>query len=313
MVAVLLGAARLLEHFLETVCDIVARRELPPHHDAELHRRLPVARFLSAEGSAIAGSGEGGSASGLTFQGVHDMNALPWNRMKSGMATAAQDTKDGKRDANEDPEILLGLLSAIEQDSGVTQRSLSRELGIALGLANAYLKRCAKKGLIKVSQVPLNRYAYYLTPKGFSEKSRLTAEYLTISFNFFRDARAQCAALLDAAGRQGWRRIALVGAGELAEIAVLSAAETSAEIVCVADPRAAGLRCAGLPVVEDLAAALTLADGRIDGILVTDTHAPQSSYDAAVRQASAAGLSAGRVMAPRLLRIAAVAPAEGPG
>ena len=45
------------------------------------------------------------------------------------------------------------------------------------------------KGLVKMSQVPLNRYAYYLTPQGFAEKSRLTAEYLSVSFNFFRRAR----------------------------------------------------------------------------------------------------------------------------
>lgn len=221
------------------------------------------------------------------------------------MAATAQDTKGGKRAGSDDPEIVLGLLSAIEQDSSVTQRSLSRELGIALGLANAYLKRCAKKGLIKVSQVPLNRYSYYLTPKGFTEKSRLTAEYLTISFNFFRDARAQCAALLDGAARQGWRRIALVGAGELAEIAVLSAAETAAEIVCIADARIAAGRCAGVPVVRDLIAALHLAggDGRLDGFLITDTQAPQSVYDAAVLQAAAAGFAVNRVMVPPLLRI----------
>ncbi len=220
------------------------------------------------------------------------------------MAATAQETKGGKRAGSDDPEILLGLLSAIEQDSSVTQRSLSRHLGIALGLANAYLKRCAKKGLIKVRQVPLNRYAYYLTPKGFSEKGRLTAEYLTISFNFFRDARAQCAALLEAAAGQGWRRFVLVGAGELAEIAVLSAAETAADIVCIADPRAAGTRCAGLPVVKDLAAARALADGGIDAFLVTDTQAPQSTYDAAVREAALAGFSPARVLAPPLLRIA---------
>lgn len=221
------------------------------------------------------------------------------------MATTAQDTKGGKRAGSDDPEIVLGLLSAIEQDSSVTQRSLSRELGIALGLANAYLKRCAKKGLIKVSQVPLNRYAYYLTPKGFTEKSRLTAEYLTISFNFFRDARAQCAALLDGAARRGWRRIALIGAGELAEIAVLSAAETAAEIVCIADARIDAGQCAGVPVVRDLMAALHLAggDGRLDGFLITDTQAPQSAYDAAVLQAAAAGFAANRVMVPPLLRI----------
>ncbi len=224
---------------------------------------------------------------------------------KRGMAATAQDAKGGKRAENEDPEIVLGLLSAIELDSSVTQRSLSRELGIALGLANAYLKRCAKKGLIKVRQVPLNRYAYYLTPKGFSEKSRLTAEYLTISFNFFRDARAQCAALLDGAARQGWCRIALIGAGELAEIAVLSAGETPAEIVCVADARAAAGRCAGVPVVKDLTEVLRLAGGEagLDGFLITDTQAPQSAYDAALKQAAAAGFAADRVMVPALLRI----------
>jgi DNA-binding MarR family transcriptional regulator len=223
------------------------------------------------------------------------------------MAATAQEAKGGKRAGNEDPEIVLGLLSAIEQDSSVTQRSLSRELGIALGLANAYLKRCAKKGLIKVRQVPLNRYAYYLTPKGFSEKSRLTAEYLTISFNFFRDARAQCAALLDGAAREGWCRIALVGAGELAEIAVLSAAETAAEIICVADDRIDAGRCAGVPVVKDLLAALHLAGGvgKLDGFLITDTQAPQSIYDTAVKQAVAAGFAVNRVMVPPLLRIKA--------
>ena len=48
-----------------------------------------------------------------------------------------------------DPEITLGVLKAVEGNDSVTQRSLAKELGIALGLANAYLKRCAKKGLIK--------------------------------------------------------------------------------------------------------------------------------------------------------------------
>jgi DNA-binding MarR family transcriptional regulator len=74
---------------------------------------------------------------------------------------------------------MLGLLAAVERDSALTQRHLARELGIALGLANAYLRRCTKKGLIKMRQAPLNRYAYYLTPRGFAEKSRLTAEYLS--------------------------------------------------------------------------------------------------------------------------------------
>src|SRR3546814_4310673 len=56
---------------------------------------------------------------------------------------------------------------------------------------SALLKRCAAKGLVKIQNAPARRYAYYLTPKGFAEKSRLVAEYLETSLHFFRGARSQ--------------------------------------------------------------------------------------------------------------------------
>ena len=93
----------------------------------------------------------------------------------------------------ENARVMLGLLESVERDGGQSQRRLASELGIALGLVNAYLKRCVKKGLVKVSQAPARRYAYYLTPQGFAEKSRLTVEYLSDSFSFFRQARTDCA------------------------------------------------------------------------------------------------------------------------
>jgi DNA-binding MarR family transcriptional regulator len=202
-----------------------------------------------------------------------------------------------------DPAVMLGLLSAVERDSTVTQRHLARELGIALGLANAYLRRCAKKGLIKMRQAPLNRYAYYLTPRGFAEKGRLTAEYLTLSLDFFRRARRDCAALLAACDARGWRRVALAGAGELAEIAVLGATETKIEIVAVIDA-AGGRSCAGRPVVRGLAAALAMTgDGSLDAIIATDTRAPQLSFEAILAEASRHGMAAERILAPELLRI----------
>lgn len=204
-----------------------------------------------------------------------------------------------REDAAGDPGVLLGLLSAVERDSALTQRHLARELGIALGLANAYLRRCAKKGLIKVRQAPLNRYAYYLTPRGFAEKSRLTAEYLTVSLDFFRRARRDCAALLAACDARGWRRVALAGAGELAEIALLGATETAVEIVAVIEP-AGPRRCAGRPVVADLAAALALP---LDAVIITDTRAPQARFEEMLAAAARDGIAAERILAPELLRI----------
>src|ERR1017187_2487115 len=109
-------------------------------------------------------------------------------------------TSDGE---SENEHIVLGLLESVERDGAQSQRKLASELGIALGLCNAYLKRCVTKGLVKMSAVPTRRYAYYLTPKGFAEKSRLTVDYLSFSFEFFRRARADCSAVLIASNARG--------------------------------------------------------------------------------------------------------------
>jgi DNA-binding MarR family transcriptional regulator len=201
------------------------------------------------------------------------------------------------------PSIVLSVLTSIERDSAITQRKLAHELGIALGLANSYLRRCVRKGLVKMRQVPLNRYAYYLTPQGFAEKSRLTAEYLTVSFDFFRRARTDCAALLRQCEARGWQTVALSGAGDLAEIAILSAAETSIEVLCVIDPDELGRRCGGLPIVPDIETALRHADHRgLDGVIVTDTRAPQANFEH-LRSAAGFGGLGDRVVAPSLLRV----------
>jgi len=211
-----------------------------------------------------------------------------------------------RRDAA-DPEIMLGLLTSIERDSGITQRKLASDLGIALGLANAYLRRCVHKGLVKMSQVPLNRYAYYLTLQGFGEKSRLTAEYLAVSFNFFRRARADCAGLFEHCAAAGWCNVALYGASDLAEIAILSAGETAVEVLCVIDAESRARRCGGRPIVPDLAAAMADTARSVDGIILTDTQAPQASFDALLSIARRSGLPECAVLAPSLLRISSTA------
>src|SRR6185437_2125261 len=110
-------------------------------------------------------------------------------------------------DNGETSRIMLGLLEAVEQDSVQSQRHLASELGIALGLVNAYLKRCMKKGLVKARQAPARRYAYYLTPQGFAEKSRLTVEYLSFSFSFFRQAKSDCSNLFRLTKGRGVRNV----------------------------------------------------------------------------------------------------------
>jgi DNA-binding MarR family transcriptional regulator len=179
--------------------------------------------------------------------------------------------------------ITVSLLAAVEESSILTQRSLALRLGIALGLTNAYLKRCINKGLIKIAHAPANRYKYYLTPKGFAEKSRLTADYLSYSFDFLRRARADYEALLRICEERGWRRVALCGAGELADIATISA-------------QGYELTLLGPAAAPDAAALAAL--GPIDAVILTDHRAPQAAFDALLRIMPPA-----RVLAPRLLHV----------
>ena len=186
---------------------------------------------------------------------------------------------NSRQPSESDPNIItLGVLSAIEEDERATQRAISEELGIALGLANAYLKRCVKKGFVKVRHIPANRYAYYLTPTGFAEKSRLTADYLSMSFNFFRSSREQCAELFDVCEEKRWTRVALAGCGDLAEIATLCQREGSGVeiigIVNTAGDTNPPERFAGLPVVDRL----TDLD-KVRAVIVTDIVNAQKVYD----------------------------------
>lgn len=166
----------------------------------------------------------------------------------------------------------LGLLDAIGEESRLTQRRLAVRLGIALGLTNALVKRCVRKGLIKIHEAPAGRYAYYLTPKGFAEKSRLTAEYLSASLDFFRISRSQAAKEFHTCAARGWRRVALAGASELAEIVTLAARDADVELVAVLDSVADEV--VGLPIVRDPGALLA-----VDAVMITDIHTPQRTYD----------------------------------
>ena len=171
-----------------------------------------------------------------------------------------------------DPEITLGVLNVVEKNSHVTQRDVAKNIGIALGLTNTYLKRCIKKGLIKVQQVPANRYAYYLTPRGFSEKSRLTAEFLSQGFQYFRAARTQLMEIFGTCERRNWHNIALHGLTDISEIAVLSAQNFEVNIVGIVDQSSSLTEYSGIPILDSIEKLEF-----VDAIVITDLGDPDAS------------------------------------
>ena len=205
--------------------------------------------------------------------------------------------RDGRmfsESANEaETAITLAVLNAVHENDNVTQRSLAQEVGVALGLANAYLKRCVKKGLVKVKQAPANRYLYYLTPRGFAEKSRLTADYLNHSLHLFRRARAEYTQALATCQAEAWYRVALIGVSDLAEVAMLSAIGTKVELVAIVDRSHHSDRFANLPVVSDLSAL-----DRVDAVILSGMHGAQEIYEALVGR-----IDEERILVPELLRV----------
>jgi len=173
----------------------------------------------------------------------------------------------------------LEILDTVQRNEQMSQRHLSRELGVALGLANSYLKRCVRKGWVKVQQAPANRYLYYLTPRGFAEKSRLTAEYLSTSLSFYREAGNSCSRLLDQCERNHWQRLLLCGVSDLAEIATLRAMERDFTIVGIYDPTSEREQFLGKRVWRALDQA-ELHDAR----LLTDIAEPRARHAEIIAQ-----------------------------
>jgi DNA-binding MarR family transcriptional regulator len=159
----------------------------------------------------------------------------------------------------------LLLLSELDRDGGATQRTLAIKLGVALGLTNLYLKRLARKGHIKITTIPRNRIRYLLTPQGFTEKSRLTYQYMQYSLSYYRDIRARLKDMMSTLDGSHGQRVVIYGTTELAELAYLSLREMNVDCIGFIDAsgRESFLSC---PVSSPE----RLAGWHFDQVLITD-------------------------------------------
>lgn len=143
---------------------------------------------------------------------------------------------------NEDSYHSLLLLEEIAKEETLSQRDLSKRLGIALGLVNSYVKNMIAKGYVRVSSFPKNRYNYLLTPKGITEKTRLTYQHLHYFTNLYTTARNDYKELFEKLEKAGVKRVVFCGVDEVAEIAYLSLQETNLQLIGVTDNERQGER-----------------------------------------------------------------------
>lgn len=142
------------------------------------------------------------------------------------------------------------LLSEIAGEEPLSQRELSRRLGIAVGLVNSYLKNLVAKGYVRVKNFPRNRYAYLLTPTGIAEKSRLAYDHLSYFTSLYTVARQDYLTLFNNLSKEGVTKVIFCGVDEVAEIAYLSMQEARIELVAVMDNALAGENFFGMPIIN---------------------------------------------------------------
>ena len=163
------------------------------------------------------------------------------------------------------------ILVEIDRNPSISQRQLSVNLGVSIGIVNWHMKRFVTKGLIKLQTAPVRRYLYYLTPAGFAEKARLTAEYLRVSFDIFRRGRLQYEALFGICAASHWGNVIFLGDSELVELACIAHSRTDGvRVRCILDPKSSRDRRGEFPVHASVRSALgEFPNRRVDALIGT--------------------------------------------
>jgi EPS-associated MarR family transcriptional regulator len=101
------------------------------------------------------------------------------------ISTAVAFQKLSKRNISQLPvssELQFRVLRLLESNPHLTQRELSKSLGVSLGGVNYCLNALVAKGSVKIQNFKNNKnkwvYAYLLTPQGIAEKTSLTGAFL---------------------------------------------------------------------------------------------------------------------------------------
>jgi len=125
----------------------------------------------------------------------------------------------------------LNLLEHIERDPDITQASLAAKLGVAVGTVNWHLKRLIKKGYVKAKRAERKKLRYIITPQGIALRARLTVAYVENSMTLYRRIRHQACEALSVAQKNGYKKVAIIGQGDIADVCRLTCLEQGFSVV----------------------------------------------------------------------------------
>ena len=144
----------------------------------------------------------------------------------------------------------LAILEKLENNGHLTQRDLSKEVGIALGLVNHLLKKMVKKGWIKIKNIDAKKIRYLITPEGAREKSSLLYKRVESTIHFYLDAKRVIKEKVEHLKGDGVKSVSIYGINHISEVLFIVLKELGLELVCVVDDNMKGEEWFGYTVVD---------------------------------------------------------------
>ena len=94
-----------------------------------------------------------------------------------------------------DNQDYFNVLRKIQRNPKSRQRELAKDLGFSLGKLNYCIKALKSKGMIKINNFKKNpkkiNYIYVLTPKGITEKTQLTLNFMKIKMKEYDELKKE--------------------------------------------------------------------------------------------------------------------------
>ena len=161
----------------------------------------------------------------------------------------------------------LSLLQELEKNPIISQRELSNKFGIALGVTNACLRRMVRRGWIRITNLDHHKIGYFLTPKGFAEKAKLTFHLISWTVKHYSTLKDIIGDRLLEMQNKGVERVVFYGVSDEMEIAYVTLQGLNLKLVGIVEDEEKmnrkevfGVELTGVSRIEEL---------RPDAILIT--------------------------------------------
>jgi DNA-binding MarR family transcriptional regulator len=109
-------------------------------------------------------------------------------------------------------------MSEVSENENVTQRELSKKLGVSVSTVNVLMNKMIREGLIKMTQVSQKQVLYMLTPVGMMEKAQKTVRYLKGHYRAIYETKEKIKSILDELNQENDVIYVLMGNDEMSEI-----------------------------------------------------------------------------------------------